>query len=223
MASIHGISIKNVECFLDHEELLIHKGEIYLNGKKIGFWSQDSWGGPDRYSFSEPLMEERLNRKVIELNQDKALHGVTRDNKPYVVDYNLDLLMYDLVKLMADEKIFLDAKKEGRTGIIIATDGHHKFAYSFNEKVSVLSNEEILQYFAKDIEDAKKEARFFEETEHTKHQINIYREIKDFVIGEPIDEQQLLKGESLDDKIINSQKEISKDNGKKVCEKEIEM
>ena len=37
MASINGVSIKGVKKFKDHEGLGIFCGNVYYNGKKLGF------------------------------------------------------------------------------------------------------------------------------------------------------------------------------------------
>ncbi len=44
MASIKGIEIKNVKTFRGHEYPTNYQGNIYFNGVKKGFWSQDGWG-----------------------------------------------------------------------------------------------------------------------------------------------------------------------------------
>ena len=52
MASIKGIELKNIKTFRGVEYPVNYQGNIYYNGKKLGFWSQDSWGGPDSYDFN---------------------------------------------------------------------------------------------------------------------------------------------------------------------------
>lgn len=47
MASLYGVSIKNLKTFKDHEGMIAYQGDIWFNNKKLGLWSQDSWCGSD--------------------------------------------------------------------------------------------------------------------------------------------------------------------------------
>lgn len=40
MASINGVSIKAFKKFRGHEGEELYQGNVYYNGKKLGFWSQ---------------------------------------------------------------------------------------------------------------------------------------------------------------------------------------
>lgn len=40
MASINGLTIKGLKQFVGHEGETLFQGNLYLNGDKIGFWSQ---------------------------------------------------------------------------------------------------------------------------------------------------------------------------------------
>ena len=205
MASINGISVKSLKAFEGHEGEVCYQGNVYLGNKKLGMWSQDSWGGPDRFDFESRDMEKRLNKKVIELNQDKAMHGTTRDGKPYTVDYDLELLMYDLVKLQLDEKEFKNSIKKGNAGLLIVTDGYHKVVWNLREAHTKMSNDKLLRYCYKMIEDAKAEAKFYKENEWTKHEVKVYRSLDDFKIGEPITMKDISKdSKTVDEKMAKA-------------------
>lgn len=45
MAKIYGIELKNIKNFVGHEGLAF-QANVYLNGKKVGFYSQDGWAVP---------------------------------------------------------------------------------------------------------------------------------------------------------------------------------
>lgn len=60
MAEIKGISLKSVKSFRGHEGEPLLQGNLYYKGKKIGFFSQDSWGGPDQIMFDDRSKEKEL-------------------------------------------------------------------------------------------------------------------------------------------------------------------
>ena len=49
MAKIKGIELKNITYFRGHEEEELMQGDVYYKNKKVGFYSQDAWGGEDRF------------------------------------------------------------------------------------------------------------------------------------------------------------------------------
>ena len=110
MASINGISVKGITKFKGHEGEPLAQGNLYVNNKKIGFWSQDSHGGPDCYVLDPKYDERLLNQAVISRNQDKAMHGTSRGGETYTIDYDMDLLLSDLLCLREDEKEFVKAE-----------------------------------------------------------------------------------------------------------------
>lgn len=107
MASILGIELKNIKTFRGVEYPTCYQGTVYLNGKKLGFWSQDSWGGPDNYEF-----------KTTELdNLAKAYYG--KDSY-----YDLDCLMGEILTLKDYEKLYKKIVKEGYASLVVITDGY---------------------------------------------------------------------------------------------------
>lgn len=61
MASVNGVEVKNVKIF-EGMEGPTAQGSVYLNGRKLGLWSQDSHGGCDRYDFDERLLDTPFYR-----------------------------------------------------------------------------------------------------------------------------------------------------------------
>ena len=76
MASLNGVSIKGLKTFLDHDGCTCYQGNIYLEGKKIGTWSQDYMGGDDNVWLIDGLSLNKLESRIAELNQGKDLRGV---------------------------------------------------------------------------------------------------------------------------------------------------
>ena len=186
MASINGITVKAVKMFRGHEGEPCYQGNVYVGGKKIGFWSNDSWGGCDNFMFDKPYSERKLAKKVSELHPECIKTHTRPDGSTYTMEYSLENLFADLLVLQEDEKDFKKAIKDGFSGIMIETDGYHQINWSLNEKIMALSNEEILEKFKKSLEDSKKKAGFFEENEWTKHVVKIYRSLNDFNVGRAV-------------------------------------
>lgn len=119
MAKINGIEIKNVKHFADHEGAPIAQGDVWYNGKKLGFWSQDSWGGPDQYHFDESVLNDAVKSYVAS------------DYVPakYKVIADLDCLLGDLINIKETEKRAKKGFKDGYKTYVEATDGYHIRGY----------------------------------------------------------------------------------------------
>ena len=137
MASINGLEVKNLKKFKGHEGEDCLQGSVYLNGKKLGFWSQDSWGGCDNFDF---------NYKVL---QDIALKVAMTDlvEPQYRKYFDVDSLMDMLVKLKEDEKVYNKFCKQGYPCTLLVTDGYHCFYSATKDKSSVENKGFALKYF----------------------------------------------------------------------------
>lgn len=170
MASINGITVKALKEFKGHEGEPLYQGNIYLDNKKIGWWSQDSHGGCDHIYLDAQYSLSKLENKVNQMN----------------LDYSLDLLFGDLVIMQSDEKDFKNAVKSGYAGVLLITDGYHIFGWNLPKTLTAMPNDEIIERFSQAIEDGKKEHKFFKENAYTKHEIKIYRTSDDFKVGRAI-------------------------------------
>ena len=113
MAKINGIQIKNIKTFKDHEGCPIAQGTVYYKGKKLGEWSQDSWGGPDIYRFDERILNE-------ELEKFKKSDLVDRRYREFT---SLDSLLGAVINLADDEKSFKRGVKKGYTALVLFDNG----------------------------------------------------------------------------------------------------
>lgn len=184
MATINGISVKGMKKFLGHEGEPCFQGNLYLNNKKIGFWSQDSWGGCDNFNIDRVCNEHLLNKAVISLNPDKAYHGGTAEN-PFVLEYNLERLLGDYISLVQDEKEYKKAVKAGYAGVLMLSDGYHLSILRLDKRLVDMTNDEIAYEMRFVIEKAKES--FFEERKNHEHTFKVYRSLSDFEIGKPIE------------------------------------
>ena len=111
MASIKGISVKNVKTFRGVEYPICYQGSIYYNGKRLGNWSQDGWGGPDHYEFNTAELD-----KVAENYYGKDSC------------YDLDCLIYEVLILHEYEKQFKKNLKNGYVSTVVCTDGFNEIS-----------------------------------------------------------------------------------------------
>lgn len=123
MASINGISLKNVRTFPDHEGCRIAGGDVWYNGKKLGHWQQDYYCGPDNYDFDERV----LQKEVDAYKQSDLVKEEYRD----VV--GLGCLLEDLLHLKERETICKRYFKKGSRTVVFFSDGYH-FTYFWTPK-----------------------------------------------------------------------------------------
>lgn len=123
VASINGVSIKKLKFFIGQEGGCF-QGDVYLDGKKLGFWSQDQWGGPDNFDFNEAPLKERAREyysthpEVDELKlYDMKLEDVDFNNLPMrSVDSMIEIeshLIGDVVDLTDALKWYKKWDKQG--------------------------------------------------------------------------------------------------------------
>lgn len=125
MASINGLTVKKIKYF-DGREGTAAQGDLYLGNKKIAFWSQDADGCIDDSLDMEPgYSEQKLRQAIIAAHPEKHEEKVAQNGRPYVLDYELESLMADLLSLMETEKAWKRAVKAGYAGLFEIADGFH--------------------------------------------------------------------------------------------------
>ncbi len=162
MASINGITLKSIKTFKDHEGCTIAQGNVYYKGKKLGFWSQDSWGGGDQYDFDEKILKDEVEKYRNSGYVEAKYKDIT----------NLDCLLYDLLGMIGTEKSYKKGLKKGYTTYVEATDGYHVRGYWTCERDISRST-----YHKKFLEDCRKD--FFKKEEI---KVKVYTSIEDFEI-----------------------------------------
>lgn len=123
MASINGIRIKNLKTFKDHEEAICCQGDVFYKSRKLGFWSQDAWGGPDTFRFDESI----LNDEVRKYAQSDMVEDKYREYA------SLESLLCTLLEIMEDEKGYKYGLKKGYQIYVKITDGYHIRGYFTND------------------------------------------------------------------------------------------
>lgn len=110
MASINNLMVKNVVNFRGREGDA-SQGDIYLSGKKLGFWSQDGNGGEDTFEFDENLLKELAEKYKESLSDNFIL-------KKY---FDVSMLILQVIELNDFEAIF-EKKCKGNGNILIVVD-----------------------------------------------------------------------------------------------------
>ena len=132
MASIYGVTISEMTKHTgsDHEELA--QGTVCLNGKELGFWSQEAYGAPDIYGFDQFSLREPAQKYFDQLEeQEKRVYGMLYcQNGKICIDF-CDVLLADLVLQNELEKEYIDYIQNGPCTLV--TYQHKK---SETEKVA---------------------------------------------------------------------------------------
>lgn len=177
MASVCGISIINRKSFMDHEDITCYQGDIYLDGKKIGFWSDDYMGSPwgsleMELGYSETKLKEAVRR------ERGAEEGDVHDN----MDISFELLMKELNYLENMENLYKEAKASGYIGILVSTDGFHM---DYWQIPAGYHGRDIVKEYEEELEESHRQ--FFK---NSKIEDKYYTE-NDFTIGNAISEKEI--------------------------------
>ncbi len=138
MASINNIKIKGLKTFADHEGCTIAQGNVYLNGRKLGFWTQDSWGGPDRYDFDKSILDDAV----------RNYRDSDRVEDIYKKIFDTDCLMDAIVRLTFDEKSYKKGLPDFNILVIHMIGGHQDGYYTggYPTKEDVLNSDEYKKF-----------------------------------------------------------------------------
>ncbi len=137
MASINGISIKNLKKFRGHEGEPLAQGTVYYKGKKLGYWSQDFHGGPDAYEFDA----RQLNDEVAKYRESGRVEEMYKEYT------DLGCILEDLVNLMETEKTYKKGVKAGYPTYVEANDGYHVWGIYYKPSGNDPLNEPKIQGF----------------------------------------------------------------------------
>lgn len=184
MASIKGISLKNIQKFRGHDGENCYQGNIYFKGKLAGSWSQDAWGGPDRFCINDDNIYETLIQTATDYyaeNPYKDYHGITlkeftEGKEPSLESYTgvcaLEMLINDIWLLSMQEKEYKKWQKKGYQ--IMVVFNYHHISAPIPRSATYLWTAET-DDIAKQIEAQR------EKYPHLNEQV--YRGLQDFVIA----------------------------------------
>lgn len=171
MASINGLSIKNVKTWMGREGEAC-QGDVYLGNEKICFWSQDGNGGIDTYDFERMYSEKKFIAVIKELYKEKPL--IYQEMK---IDYDVDLLMGDILNLDDLEQSFLKSGHD--KGMLVISNVFYRNIDFLSKNECALSDNEIKEKYRDNIDS-------FSNYYKLDTDVEIFRSIKDFDKGIPI-------------------------------------
>ena len=113
MAKIKGIELRNIKTFRGHEWEELQQANVYYKGKKVGFYSQVSWGGSDIFRLDCNISNE-LREEIENITNNYVGNIIFKKlddlyNKTYNVNFKYDHIGYeylfeDLLQLNENEK-----------------------------------------------------------------------------------------------------------------------
>lgn len=112
MASICNVSLKNIKKFKGHEGEPCFQANIYLNNKKVGWYSDNSWGAIclDLH-FDSKEDEEKIEEIAKEYGKRPDRLDLTFSKK-YNLEYTLDSFILEVLYLSLHEKNFKKYSKK---------------------------------------------------------------------------------------------------------------
>ena len=174
MAKIHGIELKGMKTFLDHEGARIAQGNLYVEGKKVAEWSQDSWGGPDIIRMCDGYSEQALWDSVKKVHPEKLKH--TSCGMEFELDYDVEILMGELVRMSEQEKEFKQTIKKGYTHVCFVNDGRYALKYGLRTTKGITDT----------IKSRVTEAAIKEGLNADSLELSFKKSLEDFIVGDPI-------------------------------------
>lgn len=125
---LNEVEVKNLREFTGHDGGGYWQGDVWLNGKKLGSWSNDAWCGPDCFGFDVHLLDEACRNYKAGFPDSYKYKDVADDP---------DVFMGAVRDIKLIEK---DCKKEFRNGaraVYYMTDNCHISWIPFNGLVTV--------------------------------------------------------------------------------------
>ena len=152
MASIYGFEIKGLKTFVGREGLG-SQGNIYCNGKKVGWYNNSADGGASDIEFEG----DRERRTQMELLLKEAARKYY-ERFPLTGEFaclngDVQIFMEDLIKFTEDEKELKKYQKDGYIGMA----KYQKIGEPYYEYTLLFKREKAIEEFQKraDIENAR--------------------------------------------------------------------
>lgn len=145
MAKLCGVQIKNVKTFRGMEYPVNYQGMVYLNGQKLGYWSQDGNGAViDNFEFNSKPIDD------IAEEYGKA-HGKDMEY------WDATSFMAELVNFHCLEKTYKSLSKKGFPTVLFLTDEdeYYQNAYGWLD----IKKNDVIQASSLYIEDFKKQTK----------------------------------------------------------------
>ena len=152
MAKIYGFSIKKLNTFMGREGEG-SQGDIYYNGKKVGWYSNNADGGMADIKFDGSWEQRRDMERLLKEATVKYYARFPLTGEFAVLEPDEELFMENLVGFTLDEKEFKKYQKEGYIGMAV----FQKRGEPYREYMQLFRRTEAMDLFQRrtDIENAK--------------------------------------------------------------------
>lgn len=184
MASIFGVTITEMEKHTGNDNSKLSQGTVCLNGKELGFWSQEEHGGPNIYRFDPFRLREPAQKYYDQLPApEKKVYGMLYcQNGKICIDF-CDVLLADLVIQMDLEKEYMNYLQDGPCTLV--TFQHEKSAMEKAAQPYSVPPVKRVFFPATQMEKNEIEQRIIQSgMDDSPHIVRIYHCQEDFVIGD---------------------------------------
>ena len=135
-ASIRGLEIRNMRRFLGHEQEELYQGNIYYKGKKVGWYSDDAWGG------CSIIDVQKAHREIIE-NIAKVYLAKKYPKEEFL--WSADILFGEIIELTLNAKFF-EKQQKSESKFVGEFSENGRFA---SGRVVATNNPKALEHYAK--------------------------------------------------------------------------
>lgn len=149
--NINGFTLKGVKEFKGHEGETCHQGHIYLNKKKVGWFSSSYMMGPMDIKFTTPEIEKLFLETA--LIYDKAYPmGLLYYNAPFKLNpkfknyFTIDAeeFVLELISIYLAEKDYKKKQKNGIPLVVYTYVNEETLVYNFNK---IIPRKQVEAYF----------------------------------------------------------------------------
>lgn len=128
MATINGITVKSFKSFSGIEYPSIREANVWKDGKKIGTYREDEWGGPSHFT-------NGLNA-IIKPSAIQYQSGCKESWKK-ALECDSDVFMGHLLELVGHEKTFKKFQKQGCPATLFAQDNSTTYAWGLRKPLDM--------------------------------------------------------------------------------------
>ena len=125
MASMKGIEVKALKEFRGHEGEPLWQGNIYMDGKKVGYYSDDAHGGMAIVDIYPREYREEFEKRTKDYTEKCTFNGVTLELK------GEEHFMSALVDLLLTEKRYKTGAKKGKDVLMDFIDKNYGMVESY--------------------------------------------------------------------------------------------
>lgn len=141
MASINGMTIKNLERFYGSRGECFYRGDVYIGDERLGFWSQDINGGDD-FRFDTKRAEEVV---------DECIEYFVNVQKEKDVILTLSRLLQEIVYNIEAENFFEQYRQDGACAVILTAGDRCISTEAVMNRVNCEMTEEYKKFLEDDM------------------------------------------------------------------------